>query len=144
VSVPARLGLVTLGVGDLARSIAFYEALGWERAASSIDGEICWFHTADTNLGLFDRAALAADAGLPDEPPRRYTGFTLAINVAREDEVAPVLQAAVDAGAALVKPAVRGDWGGVSGYFADPDGFLWEVAWNPSFPIGEDGRVLIP
>jgi catechol 2,3-dioxygenase-like lactoylglutathione lyase family enzyme len=141
--IPARLGIVTLGVGDLARSIAFYQALGWERAGSSMD-EICWFHTADTNLGLFPREDLAADAGLPNEPPQRFAGFTLAINVETEDEVGAGLQAAVDAGATLVKPATRADWGGLSGYFADPDGFLWEIAWNPSFPIGADGRTHIP
>ena len=104
--IPARLGLVTLGVADLARSIAFYEALGWERAASSMD-EISWFHTADTNLGLFPREELAADVGVPDEPRQRYAGFTLAINVETEDEVGAALQAAVDAGATLVKPATR-------------------------------------
>jgi catechol 2,3-dioxygenase-like lactoylglutathione lyase family enzyme len=141
--VPARLGIVTLGVADLARSVAFYQALGWERASSSMD-EICWFHTADTNLGLFPREDLAADAGLPNEPPQRYAGYTLAINVETEDEVDAGLQAAVEAGATLVKPATRADWGGLSGYFADPDGFLWEIAWNPSFPIGADGRTQIP
>jgi catechol 2,3-dioxygenase-like lactoylglutathione lyase family enzyme len=142
-AIPARLGLVTLGVADLARSIAFYEALGWERAESSMD-EICWFHTADTNLGLFGRQDLADDAGVPNDPPQRYQGFTLAINVETEDEVGAGLQAAVDAGATLVKPATRAEWGGLSGYFADPDGFLWEIAWNPGFPIDEDGRVHIP
>jgi uncharacterized protein len=143
-AVPAQLGIVTLGVADLSRSIAFYEALGWDRAASSIDGEICWFHTADTNIGLFGREDLAVDAGVPNDPPQRFAGFTLAINVEAEDDVAVALQAAVDAGATLVKPAVRGDWGGVSGYFSDPDGFLWEIAWNPGFPIGDDGRLNIP
>ena len=141
--VPARLGIVTLGVGDLTRSIAFYEALGWERATSSMD-EICWFHTADTNLGLFPREDLAADAGVPNAPSQQYAGFTLAINVETEDEVGAALKAAVDAGATLVKPATRADWGGLSGYFADPDGFLWEIAWNPGFPIAADGRVQIP
>ena len=143
-AVPARLGLITLGVGDLARSIAFYEALGWERAESSIEGEICWFHTADTNLGLFRREDLAADAGVPNDPPQRFQGFTLAINVATEEEVGAAIDAAVAAGATLVKPPTRADWGGLSGYYADPDGFLWEVAWNPGFPIGDDGRVRIP
>jgi catechol 2,3-dioxygenase-like lactoylglutathione lyase family enzyme len=141
--VPARLSIVTLGVADLARSIAFYETLGWERAASSMD-EISWFHTGYTNIGLFPREELAADAGVPDEPPQGYAGFTLAINVETEDEVGAGLQAAVDAGRTLVKPATRADWGGLSGYFADPDGFLWEIAWNPSFPIDADGRVHIP
>ena len=141
--VPARLSIVTLGVGDLARSVAFYESLGWERASSSMD-EICWFHTADTNLGLFPREDLATDAGVSNEPSQRYAGFTLAINVETEDEVGAGLQAAVDAGATLVKPATRADWGGLSGYFADPDGVLWEIAWNPGFQIGTDGRVQIP
>jgi catechol 2,3-dioxygenase-like lactoylglutathione lyase family enzyme len=142
--VPARLGLVTLGVTDLARSIAFYEALGWERATSSIEGTICWFHTADTNLGLFPRQDLAEDVGVPNEPPQRYAGITLAINVETEEEVGAALKAAVEAGATLVKPATRADWGGLSGYFADPDGFLWEIAWNPGFPIDAQGRVRIP
>ena len=142
--VPARLGLVTLGVADLARSVAFYEALGWERAGSSIDGVICWFRTADTNLGLFAREELAADAGLPDEPAHRFPGFTLAINVESEDQVGAAIQAAVHAGATLVKPATRAEWGGLSGYVSDPDGFLWEIAWNPGFPIGADGRLTIP
>jgi catechol 2,3-dioxygenase-like lactoylglutathione lyase family enzyme len=141
--VPARLGIVTLGVADLARSVEFYEALGWERASSSMD-EICWFHTADTNLGLFPRRDLADDVGVPDEPPQRYAGFTLAINVETEDEVGAALQAAVDAGATLVKPVTHVDWGGLSAYFADPDGFLWEIAWNPSFPIDAEGRLHIP
>jgi catechol 2,3-dioxygenase-like lactoylglutathione lyase family enzyme len=141
--VPARLSIVTLGVGDLARSVAFYEALGWERASSSMD-EICWFHTADTNVGLFGREDLAADVGIPNEPSQRYAGLTLAINVETEDEVGAGLQSAVEAGATLVKPATRADWGGLSGYFADPDGFLWEIAWNPAFRIGADGRVRIP
>ena len=143
-ALPARLGLVTLGVADLARSIAFYEALGWQRATSSIEGVICWFATADTNLGLFPREDLADDAGVPNDPPQRYPGFTLAINVETEEMVAAGLQAAVGVGASLVKPATRAEWGGVSGYFADPDGFLWEIAWNPGFPIDADGRVHIP
>ena len=141
--VPARLGIVTLGVADLARSVAFYTALGWERATSSMD-EIYWFHTADTTLGLFPREDLAADTGVPNEPPHRYAGFTLAINVETEEQVEAALQAAVDAGATLVKPATRAEWGLLSCYFADPDGFLWEIAWNPSFPIGPDGRRKIP
>jgi len=111
--VPARLSIVTLGVADLGRSIAFYEALGWERAASSMD-EISWFHTGYTNIGLFPREELAADAGVPDEPPQRYAGFTLAINVETE--------AAVDAGGAFVKPATRADWAGCRATSPTPTG----------------------
>lgn len=142
-TIPARLGIVTLGVGDLARSIAFYEYLGWERCASSSDA-IAWFRTADTNIGLFSWHELAEDAQLPAEPRARFGGITLAINVDRAEDVAPALEAAVAAGGTLLKPATVLDWGGTSGYFADPDGHPWEIAHNPDFPIGPDGRVHIP
>jgi catechol 2,3-dioxygenase-like lactoylglutathione lyase family enzyme len=143
-TIPARLGLVTLGVSDLARSIAFYEALGWERLSSSIEGSIAWFATADTNIGLFPWDELAEDARLPAEPRTRFGGITLAINVETATEVAAALDAAVAAGGTLLKPATVMDWGGTSGYFADPDGHPWEVAHNPSFRIDGDGRLRIP
>lgn len=141
-AIPARLGIVTLGVADLPRAVRFYERLGWERASSSMDA-IAWFHTADGNLGLFSNEELAADANLPPDRAR-FGGVTLAINVETEDEVARCLDEAVAAGATLLKPATRADWGGLSGYFADPDGHPWEIAFNPGFPIGSDGRVEIP
>jgi hypothetical protein len=142
-TVPARLNIVTLGVHDLARSSAFYERLGWERAASSSE-EICWFRTAGAFLGLWDFGLLARDANLPDGPVGSYRGVTFAINVETEDAVAAALQEAATAGGAILKPATRADWGGVSGYFTDPDGYAWEVAYNPFFPLDEDGRVSIP
>ena len=141
-TVPARISIVTLGVADLPRAVAFYEALGWQRASSSTDG-IAWFHTADTNLGLFPNELLAADANLPPERAA-FGGVTLAINVETATDVARLLDEAVAAGATLLKPATKADWGGVSGYFADPDGHPWEVAWAPGFTIGPDGRVTIP
>jgi len=143
VNVPARLSVVTLGVADLPRAVSFYEDLGWERASSS-DEAISWFRTADSWLGLFPRDELAADAALPAEPVAPFGGVTLAICVESEDEVTPVLEAAVAAGARMIKPATRADWGGVSGYFADPDGHPWEVAYVPSFSLGPDGRITIP
>lgn len=143
-TIPARLSIVTLGVADLARSIAFYEALGWERRTSSIDGVIAWFGTADTTIGLFPWRDLAEDARLPAEPRARFGGITLAINVETPEEVATSLDVAVAAGGTLLKPATLADWGGTSGYFADPDGHPWEIAHNPGFPIDEDGRVRIP
>jgi catechol 2,3-dioxygenase-like lactoylglutathione lyase family enzyme len=143
-TIPARLSIVTLGVADLARSIAFYEALGWERKSSSMDGSISWFGTADTTIGLFPWDELAEDARLPAEPRARFGGITLAINVETPDEVATALAAAVAAGATLLKPATVADWGGTSGYFADPDGHPWEIAYNPGFPIDAEGRVRIP
>jgi hypothetical protein len=142
-TVPARISLVTLGVADVARSAAFYEALGWERASSSSD-EICWFRTADSYLGLFGRESLAEDAALPADPRAPFGGITLAINVESEEAVTSALEEAVRAGGTMLKPAERAPWGGFSGYFADPDGHPWEVAFNPSFPIREDGRIFIP
>ena len=141
-SVPARISIVTLGVDNLARSKAFYEALGWE-VAGAVGDEICWFKTADSYLGLFDRESLARDAGLRSEPTAEFGGITLAINVESEAAVDAAFEAAEGAGARILKAAERGEWGGYSGYFADPDGHPWEVAHNPSFPIGANGRITI-
>jgi catechol 2,3-dioxygenase-like lactoylglutathione lyase family enzyme len=141
-SVPARISIVTLGVDDVSRSKAFYEALGWE-VAGTVGDEICWFRTADSYLGLFDRESLARDAGLRSEPTADFGGITLAINVESEAAVDAAFDAAAGAGARILKPAGATDWGGYSGYFADPDGHPWEVAYNPSFPIGDDGRITV-
>jgi hypothetical protein len=141
-SVPARISIVTLGVDDLKRSKAFYRALGWELAGSAGD-EICWFRTADSYLGLFGREALAKDAALRSEPKAEFGGVTLAINVESEEAVDAAFEAATAAGARMLKPAERADWGGYSGYFADLDGHPWEVAYNPTFPIDQDGRITI-
>ena len=143
-TLPARLSIVTLGVADLARSIAFYEALGWPRKSSSIEGSIAWFGTADSTIGLFPWDELAHDASLPPEPRAPFGGITLAINVESPDAVTAGLDAAVAAGGTILKPATLADWGGTSGYFADPDGHPWEVAHNPGFPIDADGRARIP
>jgi catechol 2,3-dioxygenase-like lactoylglutathione lyase family enzyme len=142
-AVPARIGIVTLGVADLDRSIAFYQALGWERCASSIDGEISWFRTADSYLGLFPYEALAEDARISSPARGTFDGITLAMTVERVEDVETVLADAVAVGATLLKPATELPFA-VSGYFADPDGYPWEVAYNPSFPIGPDGRITIP
>jgi predicted lactoylglutathione lyase len=143
--VPARLGIVTLGVSDLERSIAFYEALGWERCESSVPGTISWFRTADTHIGLFGMDELAEDAGMKGErPASRFGGITLAINVNEVEEVQASIDAAVAAGGSQLKPATDVGFG-TSGYFADPDGHPWEVAYNSSFPpVPEDGRLHIP
>ena len=142
-AVPARMGIVTLGVSDLARSIAFYEALGWERCASSVEGVICWFKTADNYLGLFPYEELAADAAVASPRRGTFDGITLAINVETDSDVTAALDAAAAAGATILKPAT--DLGfAVSGYFADPDGYPWEVAHNPAFPLDERGGLTIP
>ncbi len=134
--------IVTLGVADLSRSATFYRALGWDQRGDLAAG-IVWFKTSGTWLGLFGDADLAADVGLPAEPLPAYRGITLALNYADEATVDVVLAEAVDAGARLVKPAQRAPWGGYSGYFADPDGHLWEAAFTPGFTVAEDGRIDI-
>ncbi|GAA1216724.1 VOC family protein [Kitasatospora nipponensis] len=141
--VPARISIVTLGVADLARSSEFYAALGWERSAAS-SPEIVWFRTADSALGLFPTAALAADAGIPEGGEPAFRGVTLAINLESAQAVDEALAVAVEAGASVVKPPATAHWGGYSGYFEDPDGHLWELAHNPFFPLSESGRLELP
>lgn len=104
---------------------------------------ITWFRTSGTWLGLFGYADLAADVGLRAEQPTAYRGITLALNFGDERAVDEALAQAVAAGARLVKPASRAEWGGYSGYFADPDGHLWEAAFAPGFPVSEDGTIEI-
>ncbi len=139
-----RISIVTLGVADLQRSIGFYEqGLGWRRSSAGGD-EIAFFHTRGVVLALYPRHLLAADANLPAGSAGGFGGFTLAHNVRSKEEADAVLAQAVAAGATLLKPAHTADWGGYSGYFADPDGYPWEVAWNPHFPFAEDGSVQLP
>jgi uncharacterized protein len=141
-TVPARLSIVTLGVADLARSIAFYEALGWTRMPGGEPDVIEWFATNGSVIGLFPHDELAADAGVPAEPSSGFRGVTLAMNFASEAEVDAAFADAIDAGATSVKAPIATDWGGFSGYFADPDGHYWEVAYAPGIVLDADGRVL--
>ena len=126
-----KLSLVTLGVRDLPRALAFYrDGLGWQPAEGS-NANIAFFGVGErAMLALFGREALAEDAGVPPEGAG-FRGFTLAHNVGSPDEVDATLAQAVAAGATLVKPGGPTHWGGYCGYFADPDGVLWEVAHNP-------------
>ena len=143
--VPANLTIVTLGVSDLARSAAFYRALGWEERGDLADG-ILWFRTSGSWLGLFGYDALAEDAGLtatPAEDLPAYRGSTLAISVGSPAEVDAAFAHAESVGARTVKPARQTPWGGYSGYFADPDGHLWEIAHAPGFPVDRQGRIDI-
>lgn len=137
-----RLSLVTLGVRDLAVSAAFYERLGWHRAKSS-GGDTVFFQLGGIALSLFPRDELAADAEV-DASGSGFRGFTLSHNTRNRAEVDTLLAEAVAAGGCLVRAAHAADWGGYIGYFADPDGFLWEVAWNPHFPIDDAGAVTVP
>jgi uncharacterized protein len=137
-----RISIVTLGVSDLAKSRAFFERLGWRRSVKGAEG-IAFFQTGGMVLGLYPRDELAKDAGVAPGGAG-FSGITLAYNARSREEVDGVLAEAVAAGAALRKPAKEAFWGGYSGYFADLDGYLWEVAWNPSFPIDAIGNIRLP
>lgn len=141
-TIPARLSIVTLGVRDVAQSVAFYEALGWERCASSMD-EIAWFRTTDSYIGLFGWNDLAADANLVAPSRGSFGGITLAINLETRDAVDSALADAVAAGGSILKPGTELPFG-YGGYFADPDGHPWEVCYNRDFPFGPDGHIVIP
>lgn len=128
--------MITLGVEDLPRSIAFYEkGLGFPRHGDQDD--VAFFSLNGTWLGLYGRSALAEDAGVP-AVGSGFNAFTIAHNVASEEEVELVMSQALSAGATLVKKPTKVFWGGYSGYFQDPDGHLWEVAHNPFTWIGPE------
>lgn len=141
-SVDQRISLITLGVADLARSRAFYEALGWGASTASEPG-IVFFQMNGFALALHGRAALAEDAGIEDRPSG-FSGITLAYNVRSQTEADEVFHAALAAGAEAVKIPHATSWGGYSGYFADPDFHLWEVAFNPHFSLGRTGNLSLP
>ncbi len=126
-----RISLVTFGVNDLSREKAFYEALGW-KLAQQPDDEVCFFQAGGIVFGLW--TALGGH-GAP--------GVEIAHNVRTADEVARVLNAAEAAGGTIRRTATRMDWGGTSGAFADPEGYVWEVAHNPQWTITEDGQTRI-
>ncbi|MFP5230810.1 MAG: VOC family protein [Acidobacteriota bacterium] len=142
-----RISIITLGVSDLARSRSFYQRLGW-RESSAGNKSIAFFQAGGMILALYPRAELAKDVLLADLNPDAgnpgFAGFTLSFNARSRGEVDQVLAEAKTAGAAILKPAQQASWGGYSGYFADPDRYAWEIAWNPSFPIDEDGAIHLP
>ncbi len=137
-----RLTLVTLGVADLPKARAFYEAWGWT-ASSTSQPSVVFFQANGLALALFGRADLAGDAHVEDRPTG-FAAITLAYNARSKEEADEVYALAVKAGAKAIKPLQDVFWGGYSGYFADPDGHLWEVAWNPFFPLDEQGRLFLP
>jgi catechol 2,3-dioxygenase-like lactoylglutathione lyase family enzyme len=139
---PALLCLVTLGVSDLKRSRAFYEALGWQASGASNDS-VVFFHGANGALALYPRELLAEDATVPDRPTG-FSAVTLASNMRSDGDVDAFLAQARAAGGKILKDGRKVFWGGYSGYFADPDGHLWEVAHNPFFPIDDDGKLRLP
>ncbi|ADU00248.1 MULTISPECIES: VOC family protein [Mycolicibacterium] len=135
-----RISLITLGVDDLARAREFYEqGLGWV-PKSAPDG-VVFYQLPGIAMALFGRGDLAEDAHHPVDG--RFSGITIAINQRTEADVDAVLAQAEASGATILKPAERVFWGGYSGYFADPDGHVWEVAMNPQWTINDDGTVSI-
>ena len=146
-TVPALISLVTLGVRDVTASTRFYTALGFPLSSSSVEGDVSFFRLAGTALAVYGAADLAADAQTPPgaaEGPAAFRGVTLAINVDSPAAADAVFAAAVAAGATPTKPPRPAEWGGYSGYFADPDGHLWEVAHNPFWPLDERGLPQLP
>jgi hypothetical protein len=139
---PQRVTLITLGVGDLARSRAFYGQLGWVPHGEPPEG-VVFYQMQGAVLALFGIADLAADQGRPGAT--LGTGaMTLAQNFATEAEVDAAYATAIAAGATALKAPQKVFWGGYSGYFADPDGHVWELAMNPFWPLSEDGSLTLP
>lgn len=134
-----RVSLVTLGVADIDRARAFYEALGW--SGESPDGEVVFFQAAGMVVALWGREQLASDSAVYD--PGGWGGVTLAINVGSPLEVDTVLAQAQSAGATIGRPGAATFWGGYSGVFVDPDGHPWEVAQNPGWVLRADGTVSL-
>jgi predicted lactoylglutathione lyase len=135
-----RVSLVTLGVRDLARSRAFYEALGWTTNAAP-DDDVVFFQAGGIIVGLWGRDELAADSGMEDSGG--WGGITLAHNVRSPAEVDAVIDEAERAGARIPRRGAETFWGGYSGLFVDPDGHPWEVAHNPGWTVGDDGATRL-
>jgi len=135
-----RLSLVTLGVADVARARAFYEALGWKTGAEPGD-DVVFFQAGGMIVALWGRDQLAEDSGVSDSGG--WGGVTLAHNVRTPAEVDAVIAQAEAAGATIARPGAETFWGGYSGVFIDPDGHPWEVAHNPHWTIAEDGSVKL-
>jgi len=143
VAIPARLSFVTLGVADLARATRFYQALGWPLSSGSVPGEVSFFRTAGGLLALWGAKNLAADLKISEPSDAGFRATALAMNLDSPAQIVEALSAAAAAGGKIMKQARKTAWG-YQGYFADPDGHIWEVAYNPGFPIGADGRPTLP
>ena len=135
-----RVSLITLGVRDLARARAFYEALGWKTGAAAAD-DVVFFQAAGAIVALWGRGELAEDSGVEDGGG--WGGITLAYNTRSPEEVDAVIEEARAAGARIAREGAATFWGGYSGLFVDPDGHPWEVAHNPHWTVGDDGSVRL-
>lgn len=137
------LTLVTLGVRDLARSTAFYEALGFQRRARGSEG-VAFFAAGTTSFAVWATEELAKDAGIGQSAVEGFRGVAPAWNCKSEAEVEAALERARRAGATVQKGAQSAFWGGYLAYFFDPDGHLWEITYNPHFPLSGDGQLMLP
>ena len=138
-----RLSLVTLGVSDMSRALAFYESIGW-KTSSGVEDEndhVAFFQAGGTIVALWGRDKLAEDSGVQDQGG--WGGVTLAHNVRSPDEVEAVIAEAKAAGATIAREGGKTFWGGYSGVFIDPDGHPWEIAHNPHWTINEDGSIAL-
>ena len=136
-----RLSLVTLGVDDLSRARGFYEQLGWR--GQEVE-ETVFFQAGSIGIVLWGRDKLAEDSGVDDPGAGGFGGIALAHNVRSPAEVEAVVTAAADAGAAITRSPTETFYGGYAGCFTDPDGHVWEIAYNPGFPLDHDGAITIP
>jgi len=143
---PARISLITLGVTDVPRAARFYEALGFKRKVRNApDSEVAFFDAGATALSLYVVSGLAKDAGFPeDTKPPTFRGSSVAWNCETTADVDAVMALALAAGGTELVPAKAAVWSGYHGHFADPDGNIWEVAYNPQFPLSADGKALLP
>ena len=136
-----RISLITLGVSDLGQARTFYEHLGWR--GQEVE-ETVFLQAGGSALVLWSRAKLAADCGIPDDHADGFGGIVLAHNVRSQAEVDTVINAAEQAGGAITRRPGQTSYGGYAGVFTDLDGHPWEIAYNPGFPLAEDGSITIP
>lgn len=139
----AHISLITLGVADVAKATSFYERLGFVRSKRASQESVSFFQAGPVVLALWGRDAQRDDAQA-EELWTGNGGIAVAQNLSSEAEVDAVMARAEAAGARILKPAAKTFWGGYDGYFADPDGHVWEVAFNPFWELNEDGRVKLP
>lgn len=136
-----RISLVTLGVADVGRARTFYEQLGWR--GQEIE-ETVFFQAGGQAVVLWGRDKLAADGGIVDDGSSGFGGVALAHNVASREAVDEIVRAAEAAGAVVTKPPAETFYGGYAAYFSDPDGHVWEIAYNPGFTLSDDGTLTLP
>ena len=139
-----RVGLITLGVADVPRATAFYEAVGFTRSSQSVEGSVSFFRGTGTNLAVWGAAELAADAELDDAPLPPYRGVSIAMNLPDRETVDATFARFVEAGGTSRRAPHETFWGGYTSYVADPDGHLWELAHNPDWPLDERGLPQLP